>query len=482
MVGKLDTESKDEALGGKETRALSSGETITKNTSPSDNNLPVNTRTREVVKKNPDRGMMKSKESKSRAMKPKAAPIIPLPVKNPEIDKSSRFEKTRPQQLRRKILAISFFVCVLIPFFLGTIFFVFVASDRYVAGAGFAVRGVDGVGSAGSDFLGALSGLSSTGTTTTDSYILLQYLRSRELIERLEKNYDFKAAYSNQNIDFFYRLNPDAPIEEIVNYWSWMITPSYDNTSGIVSFEVEAFDPDDALGIAALVLKYSGELINNLSEQARKDAVRFAEEEVSTAETRLRLIRNQLRNFRETENAIDPTRNAEVQLEIVADLERQLIEVRSRLAILKGTIDENSPAVTQLRRQEAAISEQIRKKQYEIGGSGASNKADLAEAVGTGEFQSKSSPLSALLSDFETLEVEREFAQQAYVTALASLERSRSEADRQQRYLAVFRSPAYPEYAIYPNRLLSTFLLLLVLLLVWSIGALIVYSVRDHLR
>ena len=412
----------------------------------------------------------------------KVAPVIPLPVKGtPGAKDTAARRKLRPQQIRRRFLAISFFLCVLLPSLVGGVYFAFIASDRYVAGAGFAVRGVDGVASAGGDFLGSLTGLASTGTTTTDSYILLEYLQSRALIERLSNDYEFRSAYGNDGVDFLYRLDENAPIEDVVDYWEWMITPSYDNTSGIVSFQVEAFDPDDALRIAALILRYSNELINDLSEQAREDTVRYAEEEVSKAEVRLRVIRNQMKNFRETENAIDPTLSAEVQVELIAELEKQLIDVRSRLTVLKGTIDESSPAVTQLRRQEAALEEQIRAKQNEIGGprTNADSAAKSDRVTNVGEA---GTPLSTLLADFEALEVEREFAQQAYVTALASLERSRAEADRNQRYLAVFSNPSYPEDAIYPRRVLNTFLLFLVLLTVWSIGTLMVYSVRDHLR
>lgn len=426
-------------------------------------------------------GVVKKRAGKVVKKKGKVAPVIPLPIHGSDLtNAAARVRGLRPQQVRRRLLLASLVLCVLLPTFLGGLYFVFIASDRYVSGAGFAVRGVDGVASVGGDFLGALTGLDSTGTTTTDSYILLEFLHSRELVERLTRDYEFVAAYSNESVDYLYRLDPGAPIEDVVAYWQWMITPSFNSTSGILNFEVEAFDPDHAQQIAALILKYAGELINRLSEEARRDTVRFATEEVSRAELRLRVVRDRLRDFREVESALDPSRSAEVQIGLIADLERQLIEIRSRLSVLKGTIDDSAPSVQQLKRQEAALLEQIAVKQSEIGGpatigTGAQASTGIRDAfAGT--------PLSSLLADYEALNVEKEFAQQAYVTALASLERARAEADRQQRYLAVFLTPSFPEHAIYPRRILNTFLVFLVLLTAWSIGTLIVYSVRDHLR
>lgn len=63
--------------------------------------------------------------------------------------------------------------------------------------------------------------------------------------------------------------------------------------------------------------------------------------------------------------------------------------------------------------------------------------------------------LTGQLATYETLEVERNFAQQAYTSALSSLEKARVEADRQERYLAVYSTPAVPQYPLYPRRILG---------------------------
>ena len=89
--------------------------------------------------------------------------------------------------------------------------------------------------------------------------------------------------------------------------------------------------------------------------------------------------------------------------------------------------------------------------------------------------------LTGQLAEYEALEVERNFAQQAYASALSSLETARVDASRQQRYLAVYAAPALPQYPLYPRRILNGVLILLGLALTWGIGVLIVYAVRDHI-
>lgn len=54
-------------------------------------------------------------------------------------------------------------------------------------------------------------------------------------------------------------------------------------------------------------------------------------------------------------------------------------------------------------------------------------------------------------------------------------------ASRHQRYLAVFAHPSLPQHAAYPRRLINTLLLVTGLTLLWSIGALVAYAIRDHL-
>jgi len=304
----------------------------------------------------------------------------------------------------------------------------------------------------------------------------MDYLEGREVVERLIFDVGIVDHYNEASIDFIYRLDTEVTIEKLVAYWKGMISTTYDSTSSIIEVEVQAFSPEMTEKIAAKILAYSAELVNGLSQNARRDAVKFAEEEVRRAELRLKMIRMRMKEFRSAENSIDPTRNAEVQIELIAGLEKQLLEVRSRLATLVGAIDENSPTIRQLRKQEEVLTQQILDKRSEISG-----RAPTQLTTETADT-SRLSSLSALLANYEELVVEQEFAQQAYSVALAGLERSRAEADRQQRYLAVFDPPSKPEEAVYPRRFTSSAILFLGLLAVWVLATVLAYSVRDHLK
>lgn len=364
----------------------------------------------------------------------------------------------RPQGRRRSKLMLSFLLCVLLPFLAATFYYAIIATDRYAARAGFSIRGTDT--STGIDGIGALTGLASTGSTTSDSYILLSYLTSRELVEAVDKQFNLRSAYSSPKVDLLSRLAPDATVEDLLRYWKRRIHTQFDPRSGIIKFEVQAFTPERARKIADLVLTLAQALVNELSANARNDTLRFARQEVALQESRRREALGAIRNFRASEQSIDPSASAALGIEQIANLKAQLTDVNAQIAALHQTLDENAPSLTALRHKADALAAQIVEHRQAIGNDGA---------------------LTRQLARYEELEVERTFAQQAYASALASLEQARRDADRQQRYLAIYLHPQVAEAAQYPHRLRDLLVMGFALIAAWGIGALITYSVRDHL-
>jgi capsular polysaccharide transport system permease protein len=82
------------------------------------------------------------------------------------------------------------------------------------------------------------------------------------------------------------------------------------------------------------------------------------------------------------------------------------------------------------------------------------------------------------VANYEELVVDREFAEMVYVSALCSLERAGVEADRQQRYVAAF--VRLPKEALYRQRIVASITVTAIALVLWALGVLIVYAIRDH--
>jgi capsular polysaccharide transport system permease protein len=188
---------------------------------------------------------------------------------------------------------------------------------------------------------------------------------------------------------------------------------------------------------------------------------------VELQEVRLRGALGAIRDFRASEQSVDPSASAALEIQLIASLEARLIDLNARIAALRQTLDEDAPSLNALRRNAEALEAQIVERRRAIG----NNVLDDAGI----------SAVTQQLALYEELEVERSLAQQAYASALVSLEQARRDADRQQRYLSIHLRPHAAQSAEYPRSLRNLLVLGFALVVAWGIGALITYSVRDHL-
>lgn len=393
------------------------------------------------------------------------AGIKPLPDTSPGPGRP----KIRPQQVRRNWMRISALLMVVLPTVLAALYYGVVAAPQYAVEVRFAIRGGthSSAPSGGTDLVSSLAGFgSSSSSTMSDAYIVMDFVKSREIIEKMRPMVDIRSVYGNPSADFVMRLGASAKIEDVVDYWRWMIDVSLDAISQIITVKVRAFSREDAVRVAEGVLAFSEELINNLSERARLDTVKFAEHEVRRNEDRLRVNRSLVRQFRDQQQEIDPLKKADNQLSLLGQLEGQLAAARARMSTLRRYMQEGAPSVTFLETQIKALERQVEQERAKLG-KGAEKPSD-------------SNTLSGQVAAYEELLVEREFAEKAYVSALSTLEKARIDAAQQQRYLATFVRPSLPQEALYPQRLLNTFLVLIGSALFWALSVLVFYAVRDH--
>ena len=361
---------------------------------------------------------------------------------------------------RRSRLLLSACLCVLLPAVLATLYYGVIAADQYVAEARFAVRGSE---AATTDVLGALTGIPGNGVSMSDALIVRDFVHSRDAVELLDRRLGLREIFAREEADWLAALDPAAPVEDVVEYWRRRVEVGHETTSGITTLRVQAFRPGDAVAIAGAILEEGEALVNRLSDRARRDAVAFAVDELERAEARLIAARTEITRFRDDRRALDPARSAEARLGILSGLEADLANTEAELLALRAYMQPTAPAVVSLENRISALRSQA-----------ATERAKLAGEEGNPEV------LSGLVADYERLAGEREFAEKAYVSALASLEAARAEAARKHRYLATFVQPHLPEDATRPRRLVGILTVFFGALVAWGIGALGVAAVKDH--
>lgn len=386
----------------------------------------------------------------------------------PEID--SRLVSTGGWRALKKVfIGLIALIMIGLPTLAGIAYFGFFAADQYVSEARFAIRSqqpmaVDpSMASPLSGFLGTpLPGL-------TDAQIVVDYLQSDQLLKDISNDVDLKSLYSVDKADWWMRLSPDVSSEGLLDYWRWVSTVEIDPLSGIVTLTVRGFTPQDAKAVSEATLAESEKLVNRLSQRSQTDAVKSATEEVDAAYQRVIKALNNIQKFQETERQINPLGLAQARSEIQSKLEGTLAQFEAQLVSLQKTMSERAPTVTWLKNQIAAIKAQIdaEKSKATETTSGAAGQ-DVAAAT-------------KLLSQFDKLNLERTFAEKAYLGSLTTLEGARMEANRQNRYLEAFVRPQLPQEPRYPNRPAMMLLVAGCAVGIWLLTMLIGATIREHI-
>lgn len=374
-----------------------------------------------------------------------------------------RFPTARPARLmlRHLALAASFVVAVLLPTLLTAGYLYLRAVDQYASTLAFTVRSED-ISSA-ADILGGL-GSSLGGASSRDSDILFEFIRSQELVAAVDARLDLRHIYSRHvDEDPLMGFDPTGTIEDLRDYWQRMVRVSYDGATGLMELRIVAFDPAEAKAIADAIYDESSRMINALSAIAREDAMRYAREDLDLSVERLKQAREALTAFRIQNQIVDLTADIQGQMGLLNTLQAQLAAALIELDLLAGAGRDGDPRFVQTQRRIEVIEARINEERRKFGGTGPG-----AESYAT------------TFAEFERLNVDREFAERAYMAAMSAYDGARAEANRQSRYLAAYVRPTLAQKSEFPQRGLITGLVALFSLLIWSILMLIYYSLRDR--
>ncbi|MCX7644594.1 MAG: sugar transporter [Rhodobacteraceae bacterium] len=358
-------------------------------------------------------------------------------------------------------MLLAFLLCVVAPLGAAGRYLFTIALDQYASHAGFSVRREESDPAV--EILGGITSLSGSGTSDAD--VLYEFIRSQEMVRRVDARIDLRRAFGRIE-DPVFALWPGATIEDLTAYWPRMVKVFYDRSSGLIELRVQAFSPDDAQAIAQAIVDESTAMINAMSSIAREDATRYARAELERAVARLVAARQALTEFRARTQIVDPAADIQGRMGLLASLEGQLVEALIDLDLLRETTRETDQRVVQAERKVAVIEARIAAERSRFGMAGGGGAGDAAYA--------------SLVADYERLSVDLEFAEQSYLAALAAHDAALARAQRQSRYLAAYVAPTRAERAEYPRRLLLLGLTGATLFLGWSLLVLVFYAIRDR--
>lgn len=391
----------------------------------------------------------RAKAGTAAGAKPAAAPP---PV--PPVAQKAKLER------RHVVIFLTFLLAVLLPIAVSAWYLWSRAAEQYASYLGFSVRSEAG-GATSSELLGGLSSLAGVSDSSTDTDILYKFIQSHDLVERVDRELDLREIWSKPEEDPIFSYTGGESLEDLREEWERKVQIYYDN--GIIELRVLAFDPQDAQNITQAIYKESTQLINELNDVAREDALRYARTDLDEALERLKGARQALTAFRNRHQVVDPTADVQTQVGVITSLQQKLAESLVQLGMLQANAQPSDPRIAQTELQVKVIRNQIEAERQKFGSETASGEV-----------------LSDVVGDYESLAVDREFAESTYTAALAAFDAARAEASRQSRYLAAFVKPTLAQESKFPERTKLMAIISGFLLVTWIIAILVFYSLRDR--
>lgn len=332
------------------------------------------------------------------------------------------------------------------------------ASDRYVSHANVVLESPQ-ISTPEINFNALLSGSGSA--NTADMLLLRDYLLSMDMLQLLVEEADFRKHYS-QHGDFFSRLgDSNVSLEKLHDYYLKRVSVELDDYAGLLRIDVEAFTPKESQKISQLLLSEGERHMNDMGRRLAEEQVQFLESQVDSLKKDFNSTRQALLDYQNENGLVSPTNTVENINTVVATLEGQLAVMKARKTALSSYQSSRSAEMMRVNSEIDALNQQIDQERKRV-----------ARQAGNA--------LNTVSSEYQTLQLEAQFAQDSYSGALSALQNTRIEAARKLKQVSILQSPTLPQYPEEPERLYNISVFTVIALFITLIVNMLILIIKDH--
>ena len=326
--------------------------------------------------------------------------------------------------MKLKNFKINFISALFITGFISATYFYGIARQRFIVESEFAVRqsGPSTLDSGISSLFGGF-----TTRSLEDLGYLRVYLKSIEVMEASNNVIDIDSSYLRNSWDPYSGIGKKSTIEDKSKLFKRIISINIDIDTGILTLKTIGYDPKTAFNLNEFLIAKSEEFVNKINYDINKKQLNFATKERLKSKKRVDSANEALINFQESNQLLDINSEVKTSNNLIAALELELSKKKVNLATIKRKfIDPNDPEIIFLTGQIEELKKQI-----------ANERILLVSPEGKA--------LNKKSSDLERLESQLKLAIALDESTQTSIEQTRVDSIRQQRFLALMSKPIYPE-------------------------------------
>ncbi|WP_423775356.1 capsule biosynthesis protein [Campylobacter lanienae] len=339
-------------------------------------------------------------------------------------------------------------------------YYTFIAADRYVSNVSLSVKSTDGSSPVSLSGIESLVGVASS--STEDIKLLQEYIKSFDMLQKLDEKINLRSLYEKQKLDLFFRIYSSTSKESYLKYYRDRIHILFDDTTGLLNVAVEGFSPEDARNISAAILEECERFINEISHNIAREQLRFAQGELESAKQKYKDAKNELLAFQNEYGVFDPQSLAKTKAGFITEIELQISKKETELNTMRSYLNDNAPEIVALKAELRAHKEQLEKERRKVASNASQDK------------------LNDVVAQFEALYLNLSFAEDVYKTAITAVETTRIEIGRKAKQVVVIQSPYVPDSAAYPNKMYNIITIFVILTLIFGVVRLVRAIIDEH--
>ncbi|RQS00565.1 ABC transporter permease [Burkholderia sp. Bp8994] len=358
---------------------------------------------------------------------------------------------------------------VVVPMILALAYYIVLAQDRFTSTSEVVVKkvGSNEGGSGGGAAAAQASGLSvllggGASSSLEETLYVREFVLSQDMLNVLQERLHWSDHYAGRLRDPWYYLSPNASKEKLLKYYQRMVTASFDESTGLLTIRVQAFDREFAEKSLKTIIAESDNFVNSVSHRLALEQVEFAESEVERARDVYDRKRDTVLAFQGNNNVLDAQRSALARNDVISQLQAEEIKADTALRAMRASLSENSPQVRQQQIRVQALRQQIAVEQNKLTAKSSDNQMNVVAAR------------------FRNLELDARIAEDMYKASAIALNEAHNQAAKKLRALVVIVNPNMPDESLLPRRFYNLFTILVILLLVYGVTRFVIATIKDH--
>lgn len=296
-----------------------------------------------------------------------------------------------------------------------------------------------------------------------DSRYLEIYLNSVEAMREYDKFYPLSKNYKKQGLDLLSGLNANAQNENKLKFYKGLIKLNVDAEYGVLKISTYGFSPEQSYKLNLFLIERSKLFINNINKDINKEQLKFSRKEAAIAKDRVINASKKLQEFQLNNKLISITSEIETSSNILSNLESELVRKKVELSNnLTKYANKNVPEIYYLE-------EQIKELEKIID----LERENIVSPEGR-ELNKKAARLKELIAEID-------FSTELYKTVLTSIESSRINSIKNQRFITILSKPFLPEKPYMKWKYMLVTSLILISIIIFSVFNFIKTTIESHL-